>query len=146
MDRLTKVFVFLAAVGIPVAIYHSYDEITHFSAPGSTVCNINSYLSCSNVFVSGYTKFPPGQYGVSMFVYGLIWFPLILALGLWFGRKKGTLNGGVLFPLLMVGNFFTFYLWYLELAVIHALCPVCISMYALNYAMTVIAAKSFLEG
>ncbi|MDG7024712.1 MAG: hypothetical protein JRN45_09375 [Nitrososphaerota archaeon] len=44
-------------------------------------------------------------------------------------------------PLLMVGNLFTPHLWYLESAVIHAYCPVCISLYVLNYAMTALAAK-----
>jgi uncharacterized membrane protein len=41
-------------------------------------------------------------------------------------------------PILMVGNVFTLYLWYLELGVIHALCPVCVSLYVLNYLMTAI--------
>jgi len=141
MDRLSKVFVVLAAVGIAVAIYHGYDEVTNYSAPGTGVCNVNSVVSCLSVFQSGYTKFPPGPYGVSMFVYGLIWFPLMVVLGVWFGKRTGTLNGEILVPVLMVGNLFTIYLWYLEIAVIHAYCPVCISMYVLNYAMTGLAAK-----
>jgi len=132
----------LAAVGIVVAIYHGYDEVTAYSAPGTGVCNVNSVVSCLSVFQSGYTKFPPGQYGVSMFVYGLIWFPLMLALGYWFGRRSGTLNSEVMVPVLMVGNLFTVYLWYLEISVIHAYCPFCISMYVLNYVMTVLAAKN----
>ena len=135
MDRLSRSFLALAAVGIPIAIYHGYDEITNYSAPGTTVCNINSFLSCGTVFQSGYTTFPPHG-GLSMFVYGLIWFPLMLALGLWFTRRKGGINGVVMVPILMVGNIFTLYLWYLELGVIHALCPVCISMYVLNYLMS----------
>ena len=38
----------------------------------------------------------------------------------------------------MVGNIFTLYLWYLEIDKIHALCPVCISLYCLNYLMTAV--------
>lgn len=144
MDRLSKAFIVLAAVGIAVAIYHGYDEVTSYSAPGTGVCNINSVLSCANVFNSGYTKFPPGAYGIDMYVYGLVWFPLLVALGVVLGRKTGTLSGEVLLPMLMVGNIFTLYLWYLEIAVIHAYCPVCISMYVLNYALTALAAKSLL--
>ena len=135
MDRLSKSFLTLAAIGIPVAVYHGYDEVTSYSAPGSTVCNINSFLSCGSVFKSGYTTFPPHG-GLSLFVYGLVWFPLILALGWYFISRRGGLNTAVLLPLLMVGNLFTVYLWYLELGVIHAICPVCVSMYALNYLMT----------
>jgi uncharacterized membrane protein len=63
-------------------------------------------------------------------------------LGLWFTRRGGSINGEVLVPLLMVGNLFTLYLWYVELGVIHAICPVCVSMYVLNYAMTILAAKN----
>ena len=142
MDRLSKAFVVLAVAGLAVAVYHGYDEITSYSALGTGVCNINSVLSCVTVFNSGYTKFPPGPYGVDLYVYGLVWFPLMAALGARFGRKTGTLNGEVLLPVLMVGNVFTLYLWYLEIAVIHAYCPVCISMYLLNYAMTGLAVKT----
>jgi uncharacterized membrane protein len=142
MDRLSKGFVVLAAIGIAVAIYHGYDEITSYSTPASNYCNITPFVSCSSVFASGDVTFPPGSYGLPLYIYGLIWFPMILVLGLWFGRKKGTINGEALLPMLMVGNVFTLYLWYVELGVIHAICPVCISMYVLNYVMTAMAGKS----
>ena len=145
MDRLTKAFIALAAIGIAVAVYHGYDEITSYTGPGTNVCNLSSFVSCSSVFASGDVTFPPGPYGLPLYIYGLVWFPLMVALGFWYGRKKGTLNGEVLFPVLMVGNLFTFYLWYVELGVIHALCPVCISMYLLNYTMTAAAAKALLS-
>jgi uncharacterized membrane protein len=141
MDRLSKAFVILAAVGIAVAIYHGYDEITSYTGPGSTICNINNFWSCGNVFASGDTTFPPGPFGLPLYIYGLVWFPLLLYLGLRSGRNAGTLNGELLVPILMVGNVFTLYLWYQELGVIHALCPVCISMYVLNYLMTILATK-----
>jgi uncharacterized membrane protein len=137
MDKLSKSFVALASIGILVAIYHGYDEVTNYSAPGATICNINSFFSCGSVFSSGYTTFPPHG-GLSLFVYGLIWFPLMLGLGLWFTGKRGGVNGVVMVPVLMVGNVFTIYLWYLELGVIHALCPVCVSLYVLNYLMTAV--------
>jgi uncharacterized membrane protein len=38
----------------------------------------------------------------------------------------------------MLGNVFTIYLWYLELAVIHEVCPLCVGLYAVNYALTAI--------
>lgn len=142
MDRLSKAFVALAAIGIAVALYHGYDELTAYSAPGTTVCNINSILSCGSVFRSGYTTFPPGPYGVDLFVYGLVWFPLILILVVRSEKRSGTVSGELMLPVLMVGNVFTLYLWYLEIAVIHAYCPVCISMYVLNYAMTGLAVKA----
>jgi uncharacterized membrane protein len=143
MDRLSKAFVVLAAVGIVIAVYHGYDEVTSYTGPGSGICNF-SIFSCGNVFASGDTTFPPGPYGLPLYLYGLFWFPLLLYLGVRYGRRLGTLNGDVLVPVLMVGNVFTLYLWYQELVVIHALCPVCISMYLLNYLMTVLAAKNLI--
>ncbi|MDG6913671.1 MAG: hypothetical protein JRN34_05185 [Nitrososphaerota archaeon] len=139
MDRLTKAFIVVAAVGVAIAILHGYDEITAYSTPISRVCNINNFFSCGSVFASGDVTFPPGEYGIPLYIYGLIWFPLMVALGVWYGRKRGSLYGEVMVPVLMVGNMFTFYLWYLELGVIHAVCPVCISMYVLNYVMTGLA-------
>jgi uncharacterized membrane protein len=144
MDRLSKVFAGLAIVGIAVAIYHAYDEITNYSTPASNVCNINNFWSCGNVFHSGYTTFPPGT-GLSLWVYGVVWFPLMLFLGLWFSRKGGTIRGEILVPMLMVGDLFTLYLWYLELVKIHALCPFCVSLYVLNYVMTGLAAYAVLR-
>jgi len=141
LGKLSKAFLALAAIGIVVAIYHAYGEITAYSAPGSTACNITSFISCTSVFDSGYTKF----LGLSLWVYGVVWFPLMLVLGYWFTRKGGSLRFEVMIPLLMIGNFFTIYLWYLELVKIHALCPVCISMYTLNYLMTAIALVSYLK-
>lgn len=132
MDNLNKTILVLAAIGIPDAAYHAYDEITSYSSRVSQVCDINNFLSCRNVFDSGYTTFA----GISLWVYGIVWFPLILVVAYWFIRKKGRVNAYVMLPLLMVGNAFTVYLWYLELGVIHALCPVCISLYSLNYLMT----------
>jgi uncharacterized membrane protein len=138
MDKLSKAFLVLAAIGIAVSIYHAYDEITNYSSPLSRSCDINNFWSCTNVFDSGHTTFPPGSYGISLWVYGVVWFPLMLVLGYWFIKKRGSLRAEVMLPLLMVGNIFTLYLWYLELGVIHALCPVCISLYTLNYVMTAI--------
>jgi uncharacterized membrane protein len=140
MDKLSKAFLILAAVGIPDAVYHAYGEITAYSAPG-TSCHITNAISCITVFQSGYTKF----LGLSLWVYGVVWFPLMLILGYWFIKKRGALRIDVMIPLLMVGNIFTLYLWYLEIAVIHAYCPVCISLYTLNYLMTVVCLISALK-
>jgi uncharacterized membrane protein len=142
MDRLSKLFLIIAGIGIPDAIYHAYGEITAYSAPGSTACNINNVFSCENVFLSGYTKF----LGLSLWVYGVVWFPLILILGYWFVKKYGALRFEIMIPLLMVGNIFTVYpLWYYEFTKIHSFCLVCISMYCLNYIMTAIALFLYLR-
>lgn len=148
MDRLSKAFLALAVIGIVIAIYHGYDEITAYTGPGSNACsvftNLNPYLSCASVFASGYATIPPHTNGLPLYVLGLLWFPLLAVLGTWYARKSGSLNGEVMVPLLMVGNIFTLYLWYVELGVIHTICPICVGMYLVNYAMTGLALKALL--
>jgi uncharacterized membrane protein len=145
-DRLSKAFIVLAAVGLAIAVYHGYDEITAYSGPGSNACSvftdINPYLSCTSVFASGYATLPPHTNGLSLYVLGVVWFPLLIVLGAWFARKRGSLNGEVMFPLLMVGDIFTLYLWYIELGVIHTVCPICVMMYVVNYALTALGLKA----
>jgi len=141
MDKLSKAFIILAALAIPVVIYHAYDEITNYSGLGSGFCNVNHVISCATVFDSGHTTF----LGLSLWVYGAVWFPLMLFLGFWFTRKGGSIRAEILVPLLMVGNVFTIYLWYLELGVIHAICPVCVSLYCFNYALTALGIVALLR-
>ncbi len=138
MDRLAKWYFLLASVGVAVAVYHAYDELTETF----NFCNLNQQISCGNVFASGDTSI----LGVPFYVLGMIWFPLLVVLGLWLTRRgKGPLNGDILIPVLMVGNAFTVYLWYLELFVIGAICPVCVALYVINYAHTGLAVLAFLR-
>src|SRR5690348_12146790 len=100
-------------MGIAVAVYHAYGEITF--TLGS--CSISHALSCQAVFASGYTTFPPPGVvpglpnGISFWVFGVIWFPLCLIVGLLAIRKYGNPRGSLLVPFLMVGNLFTLYPW-----------------------------------
>src|SRR5579862_8427252 len=103
MDRLTKAFIILAAVGIAVAVYHAYGEITFYSSPITSICNVNSYISCGSVFESGYDDLG----GIPMWVFGVVWFPLMLALGIWFSRRRGGMDGAMMVPILVVGDVFT---------------------------------------
>ncbi len=138
MDRLSRWYFLLASVGVAVAIYHAYDELTETF----TSCNVNQQISCGNVFASGYTSI----LGVPFYVLGLVWFPLLVVLGLWqTNRGRSQLSGDLLVPVLMIGNAFTIFLWYLELFVIGAVCPVCISLYIINYALTGICLVAFLR-
>ncbi len=76
-----------------------------------------------------------------MYVFGLIWFPLILILIV---VTRPEIKGVLIIPLLMIGNLFTIYLWYLEIAVIQHYCIVCITLYVVNYIMTAVAIKSMM--
>lgn len=139
VGNASKAYLLLSVLGIAVAIYHAYDELTqNFNS-----CNISSQFSCGGVFETGHTSI----FGVPFYVTGLVWFPLALLLGLYFTVvKKSDINGKIFVPFLMIGNLFTIYLWYVDIAIVwpavHAVCPVCVSLYIINYAMTILAAKS----
>lgn len=135
MERLTKTYLLTAAVGIAISIYVANDYLTATFRG----CYINQQFSCEGVFQSGHTSI----FGIPFYVTGLVWFPLLIAVGLLTTRLgREPLNGEILLPLLMVGNVFTIYLWYLELAVIGIICPLCVSLYIVNYALTVMVLRS----
>lgn len=135
MERLTSAYLITAAIGIGLAIYVTIEYLTlNFNS-----CNINQFLSCGGVYQSGYTSL----FGIPFYFMGLVWFPTVFAIGLASSRVGSRLvTGELLLPLLMVGNVFTIYLWYLELAVIHIVCPLCVSLYVVNYGLTLIVLAS----
>ena len=128
-NLLSKIFIVLAVVGIIDAILTALE----YTGKGLGHCSINQVVNCETVITSGHTSID----GIPFWVTGLIWFPLLLLLGLYL-TKGGTwrLRGEILLPILMIGNLFTIYLWYLELGVIGAVCPYCVSLYFINYALT----------
>jgi uncharacterized membrane protein len=129
-----QTFVGFIAIGIALAIYHAYDEITNYSQPISNACHVTGTLSCSPVFPYSH------PFGIPLYIFGIVWFPLLLVVLLF---MRPHLEKKIMIPLLMVGNAFTVYLWYLDLAIVlpsvHAICPVCLSMYATNYVLTIVA-------
>src|SRR5450759_1757751 len=116
-DWRSRVFIALSVMGIAVAIYHAYGELT-FTL---TSCTISNIYSCTAVFQSGYTT----VLGVSFWVYGVVWFPLCIVVGLFAIRRYGSPLGSVMAPFLMIGNIFTLYPWYIEINLLGGVyCPV----------------------
>ena len=146
-DWRSKLFIALSVMGIAVAFYHAYGELTYTTSHLSS-CSFSNVLNCGTVFGSGYTTFPPadsipGFPGISFWVYGVVWFPLCLLVGLRATRKYGTPTGAILLPFLMVGNIFTIYPWDIEIVILQGTyCVVCVSMYVINYILTVVALTS----
>ena len=138
LEKLTAAYLVVAAAGIGLAIYVTIDYLTqNFNS-----CNINQVFNCGGVYQSGYTSL----FGIPFYLMGLAWFPAVFTIGvLTSGFGKKPVNSEILLPVLMVGNIFTAYLWYLELAVIHIVCPLCVILYAVNYALTVIVLLQFLR-
>lgn len=128
-NLLSKTFIALSCVGIIGAVLTAIE----YTSPGKLNCTVNSKISCLTIIASGHTSL----FGIPFWVAGIIWFPLMLILGLVL-TKGGSwrLRGDILLPILLVGDLFTIYLWYLELGVIGAICPYCVSLYLVNYALT----------
>lgn len=134
-DRLSLAYLVSSALGIAIAVYLANDYLTQ-SFNG---CYINQKFSCFGVFLSGHTSIA----GVPFYVLGLVWFPIVFLLGIFLSRAgRAPLKAEILLPILMIGNIFTIYLWYLELEVIGVICPLCVALYIVNYALTILALKS----
>ncbi len=112
-------FAAVSFAGILLAFYHAWDE-------GAFSTNYGQ------VSFSGFASF----YGVPYWVFGVIWFPVVFVIGLWWtGVGKRPLSKEMLL-LLTVGNVFTGYLWYLDLVIINAFTVVYVALYAMNYLLT----------
>jgi len=117
--RASQAFILLSAVGIVEAFYHAWQE--------------NAFTTnWFNVSFTGYSALM----GVPYWVFGIVWYPLVLIAGLWATHMgRNTLSRRFLI-FLTVGNVFTGYLWYLDLIVINAITPTYVGLYLTNYALT----------
>jgi uncharacterized membrane protein len=138
MNNVMKAYLSIAAIGIADAIYHAYESITVYHA---SWCDINALYSCGGALASRYSHLS----GIPLYAFGLLWFPLTLIAGLWYQRSYSTLNTTSVALFLMIGNIFTIYLWYVDLALIHIICLVCVSLYVINYALTAVCLFGWLK-
>jgi uncharacterized membrane protein len=116
---LSKAFIAVSVLGTILAFYHSYLEhafTTNFSA----------------VTFAPYASF----YGVPYWVFGVVWFPLVLVVGAWSTKLGRAGLRRELLMLLTLGNIVTVYFWYLDILVVKALTLVYISLYLSNYVLT----------
>ena len=116
---LSKPFIVMVVLGVLEAIYHAWNE-------GAFSTNYAA------VAFAPYASF----FGVPYWVFGVVWFPLVLVVALWATKLgRGALPKETL-VLLTVGNFFTGYLWYLDLVIIRAFTVVYVLLYLTNYVLT----------
>lgn len=120
MDRwLYRVSIALAALGVLVSAYMTVYKLTE----NNSMCLGNG--GCASVNSSVYSEVR----GVPVAVIGVGGYLAILATLLAenrnpFLRRNGTM---IVFGSALVGFLFTLYLIYVELALIHALCPFCVT-------------------
>ncbi len=125
--RLKQVAVALSVLGLMVAIYMTIFKLTN----NEKMC-IGSG-GCSIVNASGYSE----VYGIPVAVFGVLEYISILAL-FYLETKPGFFqtNGSMLlFAVTLAGFLFTVWLVYVEVALIKAYCPFCITS---QISMTVI--------
>ncbi|MEP6895176.1 MAG: vitamin K epoxide reductase family protein [Chloroflexota bacterium] len=117
--RLKQITIFLAALGLLDSIYMTIFKLTN----NENMC-IGSH-GCNIVNASGYSSI----HGIPVAVVGVFGYLSILTL-LYLGRRPGFLQtneGMLLFTVTLTGFLFTVWLVYLEIAIIKAYCPFCIT-------------------
>lgn len=117
--RLRQFIIVLAIVGLLVSIYMTIYKLTDNDA----MCIGNG--GCSVVNASRYSEVN----GIPVALIGVGGYAAILAL-LFLERRSGFFqeNGTMmLFGVTLVGFLFTLYLIYVEIKLIHALCPFCLT-------------------
>jgi uncharacterized membrane protein len=127
LSRIEIALIALAIIGLLVSIYMTIFKITS----NDNMC-IGS-KDCSVVNASRYSEL----YGIPVAVFGVVGYAAILAV-LWLERNPGFFNQNgtmLLFGLSLTGFLFTLYLIFLEIALIKAYCPFCLTSQA---AMTII--------
>lgn len=125
--RLKQVIIVLSVLGLLVSIYMTIYKVTN----NESMC-IGSG-GCSIVNASGYSEVR----GIPVAVFGVLGYLTILAL-LYLENKSEFFqtNGGMLqFAVTLTGFLFTVWLIYVEVALIKAYCPFCITS---QVAMTII--------
>ena len=116
MDKwVYRISIVLAVLGMLVSIYMTIYKLTE----NQNMCLGNG--GCSKVNSSIYSE----AYGIPVAAIGIGGYAAILALLLIESHSKFLKQNGtmIVFGLALIGFLFTLYLIYVELALIHALCP-----------------------
>lgn len=129
--RLSQLAIALSVIGLLVAIYMTIYAITSNDnmCIGSKDCSVVNASKYSKINIVG-IEIPVAVLGVAGYVSILA--VLLLEPRLGFLQQSGTL---VFFGLSLMGFLFTLYLIYVEIALIRAFCPFCITS---QVAMTII--------
>jgi uncharacterized membrane protein len=125
--RLRQAILVLTVIGLLVSIYMTIYKITN----NESMC-IGSG-GCSIVNASGYSEL----YGIPVALFGVAGYLSILAV-LFLERRAGFFaenSGMILFGLTLIGFLFTVWLVFVEVALIKAYCPFCITS---QISMTII--------
>jgi len=119
MKNIRITAIVTAFIGLAVSAYLAWAKVTH----QNVVC-IESMGDCNLVNTSSYSEWR----GIPIALFGVIGYALILALIVAYTSNKKVKNiiPLTLFGITLFGALYSLYLTYLELFLIHALCPWCL--------------------
>jgi uncharacterized membrane protein len=129
--RLRQITIALTVIGLLVSIYMTIYKVTN----NESMCIGSS--GCSEVNASRYSEIN----GIPVAVLGVIGYTAILAL-LFLEQRPGVFqqNGTMMFfGISLLGFLFTLYLIYLEVALIKAYCPFCLTSQAVMIVIFIIS-------
>jgi uncharacterized membrane protein len=129
--RLRQITIALTIIGLLVSIYMTIYKFTN----NESMCIGSS--GCSEVNASRYSEIN----GIPVAVLGVVGYAAILAL-LFIEQRPGFIqeNGSLLFfGISLIGFLFTLYLIYLEIALIKAYCPFCLTSQAVMIVIFIIS-------
>ena len=141
-ERALIVAGILAFLGILIAAYLTYEH-WQIASGGATSCSVNAFFDCDPVLRSPYAYL----LGVPLAIVGLGGFIAIEALVLWrflFMERGATMSVPLLLGGLCVGGVaLGGYLTYLELFVIDAICPFCLSSFIVMVMLSAVLAMTY---
>ncbi len=127
MDKwFFRISVALTIIGLAVSIYMTIYKLTD----NQNMCIGNG--GCSKVNSSVYAE----VYGIPVAVFGMVGYAALMVM-LFIENRNSFLQANgtmIIFGLALIGFLFTLYLIYVEVALIHALCPFCLTS---QIAMTI---------
>jgi uncharacterized membrane protein len=129
--RLRQITIALTIIGLLVSIYMTIYKFSN----NESMCIGSS--GCSEVNASRYSEIN----GIPVAVLGVVGYAAILAL-LFIEQRPGFIqeNGSLLFfGISLIGFLFTLYLIYLEIALIKAYCPFCLTSQAVMIVIFIIS-------
>ena len=126
-------------VGLGASGTAAYVHYQHIADPSYTsFCDVNASVSCTQVYASQYGTFA----GVSVAVFGVIWFALATLLTLAAIRGSATVRESApayLFAASTIGLAVVLYLGYASLVILGLVCILCVVTYAAVIALFLIS-------
>ncbi len=134
-DRLHRGLLLAIVSGFAFSLYATFEVVN----PGlSSACSLSQLFSCGAVARSGLTTFPPGT-SIPDWSWGIGGFAAMLGFDIPLFRNYDVRWLWVITILSTVGVGISAYLAYLEVAVIHAICPICLGAYISDIGVLTLA-------